>query len=443
MFYKIQVSKGTGLSRQHLPTSLIASFFCLSIAGHAVGEPLSFQSALTEMVNNNVDVRVQRTKLSASDSQWMAARGAFTPSLSLQAQQQNSNGNALPSALGSSYSTAKTYSANATWNLFRSGTDIASLRAAALNQSAHALTLEDLYLQAEDKSARALLELVAKSQMVDAYRHSEESARHFLEIAQARFAKSLLSREETDKIAVDASNAEARRSDAEMQFNEAKASVEALLGHSGVVVDWPWIKVFTATTINRWLNSKATSEAIQSRPDIRAARTTLETEEYRRRSLFRSMLPTIDLTYSVGETHLPNQTISAWSSLATLTIPLWNGFKDYSAYRVQVENQSASEFRLRQLEKDAKSGIESAQANYRLSLQQYQLRSRNLTVSKRILDQDVARFKIGRADANELNLDLTRVTEAEILAIQGAQHAHLSYMQLLHAFGALILERPE
>jgi len=217
-------------------------------------QELSFSKALNIMIDQNVNVRVQQTKLSASESQLNAARGTFTPQLYLQAQQKNedSNSTAPPGV----YAAARVYSANASWNIFRSGADTAGLRAAIVNRGYQTSLLEDSYLQAEDKSARALLDLIMKKQIVEAYRRSETSTKHFLEIAQARFKRSLLSREETDKVALDAANAEARRADGEQQYIDATFAVEALLGHSQVNTEWPWLPHLSEDKVKNLLNEE-------------------------------------------------------------------------------------------------------------------------------------------------------------------------------------------
>lgn len=398
-------------------------------------QDMSFQRALSAMVEQNVSVRVQQTKLSASESQLNAARGAFTPNLFLKAEQQNSDGNGPAGSGFSNYSAARVYSANATWNIFRSGADAAGLRAALFDRSYQNSLLDDSYLQAEDKAARALFDLIMKRKLVEAYRRSEESSRHFLEIAQARFQRSLLSREETDRVALDTANAEARRADAETQYIEAVAAVESLLGHSQVSIEWPWLANLSEDKVKDLLAEKSLNAALESRPDLRAAKEFAESEDYHGRSLFRSMLPSIDLTYTVGETQLHGLNYSSWTTLATLTVPLWSGLKDYSTYRTQVEARYAAEHKMQQVKKDVLSSVEAAQKAFRLSMDQYRSRSKNLRLAKHILEQEDARFKAGRTAANELNQDLARVTTAEVLAIQGIAQAHVAYLQLLHVFG--------
>lgn len=400
--------------------------FLFALISSASAAQVSFQTALSEMVDKDVDVRVQRTNLSASETQVLGARGAFTPQVSLLAQQVNSSGMetaGLPAA-------GQQYSANVTWNIWRSGADSASLMAALQNRNAQTFQLDLNSLRAEEKAAKALLDLTSKKLILEALKRSEDSAKHFSEIAQARFGRSLLSREEADKVALDAATAEAKRADAEVEYNSARAAVEALLGHADVSSQWPWTKEFERE--NKLLTQRGGEE---SRPDILAAGATFETENARGRAAWRSLLPTIDLSYKLAENHPNKDHITMWSSMATLTIPLWSGLSDYTKYRVQVETKYAAEFRLAQTRKDALSEITSAQANYKISLQQYHSRQRTLNMAKRILEQDEARFKIGRANANDLNLDLNRVTGAELLAVQGTQAIHLAYMRLLHAFG--------
>jgi len=413
--------------------SFLSFFFSLVALHPAQAQEISFSEATQKMTSENLSVLVQQTNLSASRFQLDAAWGNFSPSVFLKGEQDNGQSNWDPTK--SDYTVLRTYSANATWNLFRSGADLAGLKAAHRNLDYQSFQLDDSYLQSEAQAVTNLLQLIEKKQTVEALRRSEESLHGFLKIAEARFDKGLLPREETQKVTLDAGNAEARRADAEVQLNLAKAAVESILGHSNVKTEWPWTKNFSMADVSRLLDESPSSSAARSRPDWRAAQASMETEDYRERALFRSMLPTVDFSYSWSRYNRPDTAFSGWSTVAVLTIPLWSGLKDYSAFRVQEEARHAAEFRLRQVERDVRSTITAAQANFKISVAQFKSRTKNLETAQHILDQDTARFKMGRADANEINLDVRRVTEAEILAIQGTSQAHLAYLQLLHAFG--------
>lgn len=413
---------------------LLILFWLILPSAFAQTHEITFHQALNEMIGSHVDVKVQETKVSASESQLWAARSAFLPTLSLQAQQQNAGGNYNTMGV---LTDGQVYSGLANWNLFRSFSDSAALNSAAYNREYQRSLYDDTKIQAEAKSAGALLNLIQDRMKVEVLKRSEINARNFYEIARSRFEKSLLAKEEMDKIAIDVNNAEARRADAELKFNTTRASVESLLGHSRVKLEWPWEKKLSPDQIKDDL-TKTPQSALASRPDYRASKAALESEEARSKSLFRLLLPTIDAGFTQSYVHAPHQSLNAWQGLVTLTIPLWNDYKDYSAYRVQEEAKRAAEMRLRQLERDIDSGVHTAQDNFKLAIQQYLSRLKNLDIAKHLLDQDAARFKIGRTDANELNLDLSRATEAELLAIEGVAQAHLAYMNLQHAFGKMI-----
>jgi outer membrane protein TolC len=385
------------------------------------------------MVAIDVDLQVQQTNVSASEAQILAARGTFFPTFSLQAQQQNSGGFNATNSL----SQGQVYSAIVNWNVFRAGGDWAGLNAAILNREHQKLQYADTRLQAEAKAATALLTMIHDQMRIGVLKRSEENAQKFLEIAKSRFERSLLAKEEMDKIAIDANNAESRRADAESQFNLSRATVESLLGHSNIQLQWPWEKRLTLENAKAALTA-APKAALNTRPDYRAAKATLDTEEARSRAQFRNLFPTIDVNFTESQVEMGGQSSNAWQGLATLTIPLWNGYKDYSAYRVQAETKNAADFKLQQLERTIDSAVRTAQDNFRVAVQQYQSRVKNLNLAKHLLEQDAARFKIGRVDATELNLDLARVTDAELLTIDGISQAHLALMNLEHAFGRAV-----
>src|SRR5262249_658451 len=147
------------------------------------------------------------------------------------------------------------------------------------------------------------LTLIQRKQTVEALRRSEESLKGFLKIAEARFAKGLLPREETEKVTLDAANAEARRADAEVQLNLARAAVEDGAGHPNVKMEWPWARNFSEAQVKKLLEESSSSSSVQGRPDLRAARASVEAEDFKHRALFRTMLPSVDLTYSLNEYH--------------------------------------------------------------------------------------------------------------------------------------------
>lgn len=411
--------------------TLIVAWICIFELS-AQADEFSFSQALSEMVDKNVDVQVQLTNLRAADAQVWASWGAFSPTLSLLAQQQNVSG--AGSVQSSANYSFQAYSAVSTWNLFRSGADLAGLRTAQYNYRSQTAGLDQAVLAAEEKAGLALLDLILNKMTVDVYRRSESSAQHLLEIAELRFNKGLLSREEMDRVALDASNAQANRADGEILFNNSVLAVESLLGRHDVRLVWPWEKALAIENVQKMLAEVKQSD-LEDRPDWRAAHTAVIREDQHSRQLYRSMLPTVDANFAQSEVHLPGQLQAGWSSTATLTIPLWSGLHDYSAYRVQVESKYAADARLGQVQRDAEGGVRTAQTNFKIAYQQFQVRSKNLLRAKHVMEQDEARFRMGRSDANELNLDLTRVTTAELLAIQGIRQAHQTYMELYHAFG--------
>jgi len=402
----------------------------LGLNAYAEETDVSFSTALSEMIASDVDVRVQQTNVSASEAQIFAARGAFFPTLSLQAQQQNSGGFNSTNSL----SQGQVYSAVANWNVFRWGSDRAALTAAFSDRDQKRLGYEDTHLQAETKAATALFNLFRDQMRIEVFKRLEDNAQKFLEIAKSRYEKSLLAKEEMDKIAIDANNAEARRADAQLLFNQSRATVEGLLGHSRVKSEWPWEKRLSVDGVKKILEASPKS-ALETRPDYLSAKATLETEDARSRSKFRNMFPTVDINFTESQVEMGGSSANAWQGIATLTIPLFSGYKDYTSYRVQAETKNAAEIRLQQMERDIGGSVKSVQDSFKLAVQQYQTRIKNLNLAKHLLEQDAARFKIGRVDANELNLDLQRVTEAELLALDGVNQAHLALMNLEHAFG--------
>jgi outer membrane protein TolC len=178
--------------------------------------------------------------------------------------------------------------------------------------------------------------------------------------------------------------------------------------------------------------------SLEERPDYRSARLLIEAEDERAKQYYRSMLPSVDVSYSRGEFESFGRWQPGWTAMITLSVPLFNRLEDYSIYKTQAEKRREAELRIEQLRRDELNLQKAYQENFRLALQTAEAREKTLGTAQRLLKVNVARFKAGRADANDLAIERTRESQAEILAIEGWARAHASLVKLLHSYGQSI-----
>jgi len=107
-------------------------------------DDLSFAQALNDMVKGNIDVQVQQTKFvlgrgSDMGGAWRILAATFSAGATA-----NAGGSGINSSGTSVASSVQVYSLNTTWNIFRSGADLASLRAATMDRNYQQSLLETI-----------------------------------------------------------------------------------------------------------------------------------------------------------------------------------------------------------------------------------------------------------------------------------------------------------
>jgi outer membrane protein TolC len=122
-----------------------------------------------------------------------------------------------------------------------------------------------------------------------------------------------------------------------------------------------------------------------------------------------------------------------------LSLSIFDGFRDYSAYKVQYETYAAADLRHRQLMIDSESQWKAAKERFAIALNTALAREKTLAISRRIYDANEQRFRMGRASANDLAVDHTRLVESQLLAIQGWSAVHVGFSQLCHALGRTVV----
>ncbi len=413
---------------------LTLSLWAFYVAGlpQAFAAQASFDSALKQMLSRHTAVRIQKTNLDASEVSYTSKSLFFLPNLSLNANEQKSE-----LSDKNSFSRSRSYLATASVNLFRSGADWATMNAAEANRDLQKTIYSRVKLTAEDDSAAALLNLIESMRRVEVLRKNVSDLTSFQNLAQERFSKGYLPRQEVDKVTIDVSNSEARLRDAESSFNNWQEQVTRLWEKPNIPNEWPW---------KDRLNSSAVNDLLSRKPDpitnldFISTQHQLAVADASARAQYRMMLPTVDLSYSYGTYQTASYDGPGWESLVTLKIPLFSGLDDYAQYRAKEAAREAAEVQNEQEKRNALSEQDLAQKNFIIARATALAREKTVEVARRLLNANLARFRIGRADANDLNVDQRRVTESELLAHQGWKDAHVALLRLYHAFGKSLIE---
>lgn len=387
---------------------------------------LSFNEAYGRILERNLDVQTQQVNVQEFRARELGRVGAFTPTLKAQASELQQNDQ-------DSYPFQGKQSAQLALNanLFRSGTDFAALKAANRDVDASEESLRDQKLKAEDDAATALITFIRVTRTRELIEQIVGIKQESLKIAKERYAKGLLAQQEVDKVQIDLDNSRARLIDADTNLAQARAAVSQRMGaYQSINLDWPWKSAIVVGP-----RPEAIEFKLENRPDYKAALQTLEAEDWRRHASRSLLLPSLDLSAGYGSFDLSQAGRRDWSALLTLTIPLFDGFQGWSAARLQNLVKQQAEIAREQVTRNAGAEIETYRVAFTEARESATAREKTAEITQKLFTDNLQRFRLGRASADELSIDQSRLLEAEILEVDGWANAHLSFEHLCHSLG--------
>lgn len=398
------------------------SFLLLLLASPAFAGQLSFEQALDEIIKRDTSIPQEQALLEASKSNSRSKMLSFLPDLS------------------AGFSRTKTYEVEsevdrfnltASVNLFRFGADYAAYDASQKELDSRRYSLKTAQLKAEKQAVEVLVSNILTSREVEILEKILDAKKASLRTTQARYKRGLTPSAEVDKARVELNNARARLNNSLLRLDTAKGNLVALLGHDNVQLEWPWLK----TLNKRNHDSLKNHFDVSKRPDFQTANLNLAYREANAKAAVRSFFPTVDFSYTWSETDYQTANLNERTSLLSVTIPLFEGWRDVSTYETQKALSEQARYQMVRIERNAKSEWNTKTINFDISVQTAKDRETNLALSRKVYRSTAQRFNKGRVTVNELTQDQNRLLESENLAAQGWGQAHLSLVDLCHAQG--------
>ncbi len=411
-------------------TLALLLFVSAAPASARVESRTAFSDALEAIVASDTELGAQRARVDASRARLLSAQAAFLPTLTLSAAEERRD---IPRFR------SRIYDATAGLNLFRFGADRAGWKATNWEVDGQVARLRATELQAESRAVDALVAYIERARSAEIQKNRIEFTSQYHAIAKARFNRGALPAEEVDKASVDLANGEAALQDAQRLLHSAAASLRASVHErhafvpESMVTNWPWQGKLGQSALRRWLEARPDAS---SAPEYAAAQAAAVADDERTRRAWRLILPSLHLSYSLKR-YAPEAGAASdvQEGLLVLSVPLFEGFTDYAAYRQQSAAAIASRLAFEETARSVPSGQDVAQKNFSIAWRTAQARERTLSTARALLKTALERFRVGKTRADELLLDQSRVLQAEQLAVDGWAEAHRSAARLLHAFG--------
>ena len=391
---------------------------------HRPANPISFAEAYNSILGRSIRLETQRLRVEESRERRRQSYGTFLPSVS--AAYSENRGDTL---LGTRREAALVGQVN----LFRSGADVAGIKASQRSLESQTFSLAREEQNAQADAAEALIQFIARDQLVAIGKKLVEVRTDSVRIARERFSKGLLPQQEVDKTAIDLDIARSRLADSLVEFASAQARLEAALGHANIRIEWPWKE-----SLMKKADVEVMTFDLEKRHDWKAALSTTESEKWQRRRAFATLLPSIDLKGSFGNADLSETGRRDWSAILTLSVPLFDGFTTWGNYKIQGLEERRAGLALETIRREAPAEVASLRQSYQFARDSALAREKTAQVTSRLYNDNLQRFRLGRASANDLEIDQSRLLDSQQLEVQGWLTAHLSYLRLCHSLGGFV-----
>jgi outer membrane protein TolC len=412
-------------------SSLLLGIACALSAPARAASPLTFDQAIARILARSTSVPAQQAQLDAARARALPSYFSFAPGLSVDAK-RTWTGGVAPEA---PYHTAE---AVADLNLFRFGADFAGLQAGRADGRAQEAQLQNAILLAEEEAVRAIALYLERKHSTEISEKFVGSQADLLRIARERYKAGYLPQQEVDKVSIDLENEKSRLADAQVLEAQAEAALVALLDDANIELAWPW-KDSLAGRDGKAL--AAAAFALDARPDWQAALSSTSAEDARSWRGHLLLLPSVDAAFAFGNTMAVTNGGDelaggpAWRATLGVTWTLWDHAATYSAARAQASAAAQAGLRQERLARDARGDWRAAKAAFEIAVDSAVSRQRSAEVARKLYEDNLRRFQKGRASANELSVDQTRLFQNELFAVQGWSAAHQAFSRLCHSLG--------
>lgn len=395
----------------------------LGASVESTSRALSFLDAYRLILDRNIRIDTQRLTLESSEQQKKARIGAFAPSLALEWSEVR-GGEPVVDA-------RQTGALVGRMNLFRSGGDVAALKAADGDLRSQKEKLLSETQGAQEDAVQTLTQVIARTMQKRIIQRILVLKQDSLRVAKERFDRGLLPQQEVEKVRIEVENARARLTDAETTEIEARATLRTLLGSDDIIIEWP-----LKSLVSEEESLQTRDFSLESRADWRAALAAVDAEKWRKRQSVTSFLPSLDLTASYGNQDLSLPDRRDWSTVLTLSIPIFDSLRSWTNYQTQSLSYEIAQRRAELVRRQASAEVESLRQTFKAARESALSRERTARVTEKLFTDNLQRFRLGRASVNELAIDQDRLLQSQLLEVEGWLQAHLSYVRLCHALGS-------
>lgn len=368
----------------------------MKLIATAQASPVTFFDDLDNFKNKNLNLQAEKQNLDASSDFLLSKKLFWTPKLDISANQTETTINNVK------VSNVKSLNGDLTLNLFHGGSDWNSFKDAEAQKKAQELQVlnEDLRVEikASDLIFKALYLTESQRIQEQIFKLKEESYK----IVTDRYNQGKLPLQEVTKSEVDLIQQKNKLRSARLDLIENKSEITSLFITEVKTNEWPFTEL---TTSQISTNAKI--------PLIEQKYWTSKSREEIWRASKGAHFPSLDLEIQHQESPIKERTDKQWVGMITLSFPIWNRYEtsaqvssSYAQYIAALHDYQDTEQTLNQKNLYLKEKIDTARMNLTES-------KKNLEISRKLYQDMLNSFRLGRISTNDLFLEQNRLLESE------------------------------
>ena len=368
----------------------------LSVMSFAQASLSPFFSDLDHFKSKSLALQTEESNLKASNDLLFSRQLFWTPKLSVSFEKNKTRLNNLE--VGSSDSA----NADLTLNIFKGGSDWNSMQDAKAQKKAQELQLLNENLRVEVKASDLIFKslFIAESQRIEEQllKLKEES----FKIVKDRYAQGKIPLQEVRKSEVDLVQQKNKLRSAVLELSENRSQIASSFVDSIATKSWP----FDEKTVPK-LSVSGRLPVAEQKFWLSKAR------EEAWRGTKGQHWPSLDFHLQYQESPIKERTNKQVIGVLTLTLPIWNRFETsaqvstaYAQYVGALNDYKDAEQTLNERVRFLKEKIEIARLNLYES-------KKNLDLSKKLYEDILKSFRLGRVSTNDLIIEQNRLLESE------------------------------
>ncbi|MEK6773977.1 MAG: TolC family protein [Bdellovibrionota bacterium] len=388
--------------------------FLLAFLLSAEATPKSFFEDIENFKTQNLNLKTEKQNQVASSDLLLSRKLFWTPKLGLSvSQNQNKLNNAI-------VTDGNEIQADLTWNLYRGGADWNSLQDAKAQNKAQDLQVLNESLRVEIKAS----DLIFKSLFLAGSLRVEEQLlklkEESLKIVIDRYHQGKIPRQEVTKSEVDLVQQKNKLRLAKLDVIENKSQIASLFIHEIKTQSWP----FAEKTVARIQSAPSKIPLIEQKYWLSQSR------EQIWKAAKGSYWPSLDLSLQYKEFPLKERSNQQLLGFVTLTLPIWDQYEtaakvssSYASYINALNDYKETEQTLNQKNLFLKEKIETSQLNLIDA-------KKNLEISRKLYQDILKSFRLGRISTNDLFIEQNRLLDSENTFARSELNFHQSLIEV-------------